>query len=95
MDAMASATADANDIDEAIKMGGNMALSEAGIDESELEDELQALIGESEREKEDYEETQKEARLKQVEMQVPIGDPQASSHVDEFVRSKQPQAVAL
>lgn len=51
MDAMASVNAEAKDIDEAIRMGVEMAQSDAGIDDSELEDELAALVKEIEHEK--------------------------------------------
>lgn len=46
MDAMASATGDAKEIDDAIRLGGDMAQAELNIDESELEDELKALAQE-------------------------------------------------
>ena len=52
MEAMANASADARELDDAIRLGGDMAVAEAGIDESELEDELQALVKESEKERE-------------------------------------------
>ena len=51
MDAMAAAQADAADIDVAIRMGADMAQADAGIDDSELQDELTALIKEAENEK--------------------------------------------
>jgi charged multivesicular body protein 7 len=51
MDAMASVNAEAKDIDEAIRMGVEIAQSDAGIDDSELEDELAALVKEVEQEK--------------------------------------------
>ncbi|OBZ75418.1 hypothetical protein A0H81_04292 [Grifola frondosa] len=50
MDAMASANADAREVDDAIRMGADMAQMETGIDESELEAELAALVKESESE---------------------------------------------
>ena len=52
MEAMANASADAKEVDDAIRLGGDMAVADAGIDESELEDELQALVKESEKERE-------------------------------------------
>ena len=51
MDAMASANADARDIDEAIREGVAVAQSEAGIDDAELEEELAALVRDAEDEK--------------------------------------------
>jgi len=51
MDALAAANANAREVDEAIKIGGDIATAEAGIvDDAELEDELNALVKEAERE---------------------------------------------
>lgn len=49
MDAMASASQDAQDIDETIRLNGDMGAQL--IDESELQDELDALVKEAEDEK--------------------------------------------
>lgn len=79
MDAMASANADAKDIDEAIRTGVSMAQVEAGIDDAELEAELAALAQEVEDEKkaaaaaEDERETR--AKLAAVELNAPGGIP--------------------
>lgn len=52
MDALAAANANAREVDEAIKIGGDIAAAEAGlIDDAELEDELNELVKEAEREK--------------------------------------------
>lgn len=51
MDALAEANADARDVDEAVRLGGDVALG-VDIDEADLEDELSALIREAEGEKE-------------------------------------------
>jgi charged multivesicular body protein 7 len=77
MDAMASASADARDVDEAIKIGGDVAAADAGIDESELEEELQALAKESEKETEDEAQREKRARLAEERMNVPEQTPDA------------------
>ncbi|TFY70266.1 hypothetical protein EVG20_g2735 [Dentipellis fragilis] len=52
LDALAEATADAREIDDAIRVGGDMARVEAGVDldEDELERELAALVAEGEQE---------------------------------------------
>ncbi|OCH92214.1 hypothetical protein OBBRIDRAFT_818381 [Obba rivulosa] len=50
MDAMGSANTDAQEVDDAIRLGGQMAQADANIDEAELEEELQALVRESEAE---------------------------------------------
>lgn len=50
MVALASANADAKEIDDTIRMGTDMAQADAGIDDTELEEELKTLIQESERE---------------------------------------------
>ena len=44
MDAMASANADAQDIQDTIRIGTDIAQGEAGIDDAELEDELNKMI---------------------------------------------------
>ncbi|KAI0093725.1 Snf7-domain-containing protein [Irpex rosettiformis] len=51
LEAMASANADARDIDDVIRQGTEIAQADAGIDDSELEDELAALIKEVEQER--------------------------------------------
>ena len=50
MDAMASAHADAKEIDDAIRMGATIAQVDTGIDDAELEDELIQLAREAEEE---------------------------------------------
>jgi len=73
MDAMASASADAWDLDEALqtnlKISGDSA--DPRIDESELEEELQALAREFEREKEDEAKNELRTRLGEEGMKVP------------------------
>ncbi|KAG6329260.1 hypothetical protein ID866_9828 [Astraeus odoratus] len=56
MDALAAANAAAREVDDAIRLGGDMAAVEANIDESDLEDELEELVKEVEREKAETEE---------------------------------------
>ncbi|KAG8217873.1 Snf7-domain-containing protein [Butyriboletus roseoflavus] len=52
MDALAAANADARDVDEAIKTGGDVAAVETGVvDDADLEVELNELVKEAEREK--------------------------------------------
>ncbi|KAI6045729.1 Snf7-domain-containing protein [Pisolithus marmoratus] len=50
MDALAAANATAREVDDAIRIGGDMAAAEAGIDDMDLEDELEELVKEVERE---------------------------------------------
>ncbi|KAI6005672.1 hypothetical protein EDD15DRAFT_2426179 [Pisolithus albus] len=50
MDALAAANATAREVDDAIRIGGDMAAAEAGIDDTDLEDELRELVMEVERE---------------------------------------------
>ena len=79
MDAMASAQADAKEIDDAIRMGADMAQSEAGVDDAELEAELAALVREA---KEEQENTQAEERQKQLsaeELKAPVNQPSPPS----------------
>ncbi|KAG9318852.1 Snf7-domain-containing protein, partial [Chiua virens] len=50
MDALAAANSNAREVDEAIKIGGDIAMAETGvIDDTELEDELNALVKEAEK----------------------------------------------
>ena len=48
---MAAAQADAREIDDAVRVGANMAMADTGVDDGELEDELNALVKEVEEEK--------------------------------------------
>ncbi|KAF8557312.1 hypothetical protein OG21DRAFT_1435544 [Imleria badia] len=50
MDALAAANANAREVDEAIKIGGDIAAAETGmVDDADLEDELNELVKEAER----------------------------------------------
>lgn len=52
MDALAAANADAREVDEAIKIGGDIAAAETGVvDDADLEDELNELVREVEGER--------------------------------------------
>ncbi|KAF8136755.1 Snf7-domain-containing protein [Boletus edulis] len=52
MDALAAANANAREVNEAIRIGGDTAAAETGVvDDAELEDELNELVKEAEREK--------------------------------------------
>jgi hypothetical protein len=65
LDALASASADARDVDDVIRAGGQLAAEEAGlaIDEDEIAAELQALADEDRREKEALDAARKAAAL--------------------------------
>ena len=76
MEAMANASADARELDDAIRLGGDMAAAEAGIDESELEDELQALVKESEKERE-MAEIERAQEMRENAPEAPRTPPQA------------------
>ncbi|KAA1469435.1 hypothetical protein DENSPDRAFT_835058 [Dentipellis sp. KUC8613] len=69
LDALAEATTDAREIDDAIRVGGDMARVEAGVDldEDELERELAALAAEAEQETKDKEEKEQSAKEKERE----------------------------
>jgi len=70
MDAMASANADALEVDEAIRTGGQVAQADADIDESELERELQALLKESEAEQVEKARVEKEQREEEARIRL-------------------------
>ena len=59
MDAMAEASAQHREIDDMIRQGGDMAIADAGIDESELEDELAKMVEEVKKEEEEKENAEK------------------------------------
>lgn len=80
MDAMSAATADAREIDATIQMGSTMTQAEAGIDEDELADELQALVQQTEME----EERQKLERLTAEKLRVPGHGPSASEEAESW-----------
>lgn len=80
MDAMSAATADAREIDSAIQMGSAMTQAEAGIDESDLADELQALVQEAEA----AEERQKLERLTAEKLRAPGHSPNASEEAESW-----------
>ena len=65
MDAMAEASAQQREIDEMIRQGGDMAIAEAGIDDTELEDELAKMVEEVKKEEEEKERVEKEKIAKE------------------------------
>lgn len=71
MDALAASTADAREIDDAIRMGGDMAAAEAGIDDAELEAELNALVEETEKERAEAAEQAVLEKLRDLEARTP------------------------
>ena len=79
MEAMASANAEARDLDDAIRIGIDVAQADTGIDDAELEDELNNLIKEAEAVK--SQQTEQEvteevrAKLAAVELSVPSDVP--------------------
>ena len=86
MEAMASANEDAKEIDDAIRMGVDIAQGGAAIDDAELEDEWKALVQEEEKEsaakaeaekakKEEEEARAKEERLAAEALRVPSDVP--------------------
>ncbi|PCH37990.1 hypothetical protein WOLCODRAFT_96248 [Wolfiporia cocos MD-104 SS10] len=88
MDAMASANADAKEMDDVIRMGVDMAHADSGIDDAELEDELKALVEDVEREstaktkaervkEEEKEEQATHEKLSAASVRVPSGSPSA------------------
>ncbi|KAG2158232.1 Snf7-domain-containing protein [Suillus bovinus] len=75
MDALAASTADAREIDNAIRMGEDMAAVDAGIDDTELEAELNALVEEAEKEVAAAAEQATVEKLQGIEIHVPEGAP--------------------
>jgi len=73
MDALAASTADAREIDDAIRMGGDMAAVDAGIDDVELEAELNALVEEAEKERAEAAEMADLKKLHDLKAHIPEG----------------------
>lgn len=90
MDAMASASADARDVEDAIRMGSDSAAAEAGIDESELEAELQALVRDSEMETHEKQATETLERLGREGMRAPVAIPAGASYGEGSRQAKGP-----
>jgi charged multivesicular body protein 7 len=81
MDALAEVNADAKEIDEAVKIGADIATGvEDMIDDRDLEEELRGLVEEAEREKVDAhnegESAAIKARLEKPKVQVPTKLPE-------------------
>ncbi|TBU50771.1 Snf7-domain-containing protein [Dichomitus squalens] len=74
MDAMAAANADAREVDDAIQLGANMAHAGAGMDDSELEAELAALVQEVETEKEQAQRGRLEAEKLRTPAHTPVSE---------------------
>ena len=86
MDALATANADAREVDDAIQLSVGMAQSDAGVDEDELEAELQALVSEVEVEK-------TRERLHAQELSTPVHPPPAEAATESDSREKVPVAL--
>ncbi|KIJ16763.1 hypothetical protein PAXINDRAFT_75026 [Paxillus involutus ATCC 200175] len=73
MDALAAANANAREVDEAIRIGGDIAATEAGVIDADLDDELNELVKEVEREEAEASERAALDRLHEVK--VPVRTP--------------------
>ncbi len=65
IEAMASANADAQEIDEAIRTGVDLAQQQAGIEDADLDAELQSMIEEVEAQKAKEEQSEAERKLRE------------------------------
>lgn len=84
MDALAAANADAREVDEAIRIGGDIAAAETGvIDDADLEDELNELVKEAEKEKAEAAGPSTLDRL--AEVKVPAQTPEEGEQVAQAV----------
>jgi len=93
MEAMAEANADAKEIDDAVRIGGDVALGVDDIvDETEIEAELAELIREAEGTAQDEKEERdlKELRSRMEVLRTPSGDVESAQKVEDRV----PEAVA-
>ncbi|GJE87008.1 Snf7-domain-containing protein [Phanerochaete sordida] len=83
-DAMAAAQADARDIDERIRLGADLALADAGVDDAELESELSALVAEAEGEKAAKVKAEEEEMLRRMEaLKTPSHTPPAEAQEEQ------------
>jgi len=75
MDALAEVNADAKEVDEAVRIGGDVAIGVEDARDEDLEEELRTLVEEVEREKADANNEQEsaatKARLEEPGVQVP------------------------
>jgi charged multivesicular body protein 7 len=75
MDALAEANADAREVDDAVRMGADIAIGVEDLDEGDLEAELQRLVEEAESTKtgddRERESAATKVRLEKPEVQVP------------------------
>ncbi|KAI0374883.1 hypothetical protein BV20DRAFT_934733 [Pilatotrama ljubarskyi] len=94
MDAMASAHADAREVDDAIQMGAEMAQAEAGVDDSELDAELQALVQEVEKEKAEEAAEEQRKRLAAGELDVPADAPASREPAQDPEAARDKETVA-
>ena len=78
MDALAAANADAREVDDAIQLGADMAQAETGVDESELEAELAALVHEAEAEKEQARRERLDAEKLRIPAHTPVSEEPAT-----------------
>ncbi|KAL0946685.1 hypothetical protein HGRIS_012872 [Hohenbuehelia grisea] len=96
MDALAEATADARDVDDAIRVGGDVALGVgvggegAAVDEGELEEELRALVEEQEIEARHREEEERLAK-----MQNKVQEEEAAPAEEKNVRQQEKERVPV
>ncbi|KAI0046151.1 hypothetical protein FA95DRAFT_1583128 [Auriscalpium vulgare] len=80
LEALASASADAREVDDAVRLGGEAARADAGldIDEDELEAELAALVAEGEAERREREDVERVRREQEARESVSLRDVEQS-----------------
>ncbi|KAI0797955.1 hypothetical protein C8Q75DRAFT_740149 [Abortiporus biennis] len=81
MDAMSSAQADFKEIDEAIQLGNTMAEAESGIDDAELQAELDGLVKAVEKEQAEEKERAQAAEAKRVSEKLASGELKVPTHL--------------
>jgi charged multivesicular body protein 7 len=90
MDALAELNADAKEVDEAVRVGADIAIGVGEvIDEEDLEEELRELVEETEREQGDVNNEREDVAIKQrlekLEMQVPKELPKTNEEAQVLV----------
>ncbi|KAI0670392.1 Snf7-domain-containing protein [Trametes maxima] len=94
MDAMASANADAREVDDAIQLGADMAQADRAVDDDELEAELAALVKDVEREKDEAAAQAQRERLAAGGLNVPEHPPSPHSPAEEPTAAQKEKVAA-
>lgn len=94
MEALASANADAREVDSAIQLGAEMAQADADVDDDALEAELRALVLDVETEKSEAAAEEKRRRLAAGELSAPAHSPVSQGTPQDATAQEQKKVAA-